>query len=271
MSKSKLTHELGAAPDKDSAPSPVRDSGPPGAAGDSNRRLEMVPPGRLIADKRNARTHSQRQIGQIVRSIERFGFVNPVLIDEANQIIAGHGRVEAAKHLGLHQVPVLRVTHLSADERKAYALADNRLAELAGWDREILAIELQELRELDFDLAAIGFELDDVDIVGNAAEQTGSSQRTAPKTDRGASTPGCAVSRVGDLWLLGGHQLQCGIGTDDSYAAVDAAIRRWQRVAGKSATLAGAGRSFAAIAKERASGAGQDTGPRQPNAKREAA
>jgi ParB-like chromosome segregation protein Spo0J len=223
-----------------------------------DRHIEMIAVNQLKPYNVNARSHAKQQIDQIGASIKQFGFINPILVDAASHIIAGHGRVEAAKRLNLDFVPVLRVTHLSADERRAYALADNRLAELASWDDEILAIELQELRELDFDLAAIGFELDDVDIVGNAAEQTGRGQRTAPKTDRGASISGCAVSRAGDLWLLGGHQLQCGIAGDGSYAAIDAAIQRWQRVAGKSATLAGGNKSFAAIAKERASGAGQD-------------
>lgn len=247
-----------AVPAADSVPSPVANDRWPSEIGDANRRLEMMPPDRLIADQRNARTHSQRQIGQIAQSIERFGFVSPVLIDGANRIIAGHGRVEAAKRLGLDLVPVLRITHLSAAERKAYALADNRLAELAGWDGEILAIELQVLRELDFDLTAIGFELNDVDIVGNDAEQIVSINRTAAKPDRGAGISDRPVSRAGDLWLLGGHQLQCGIGTNDSYAAVDAAIRCWQRATGRSTTLGAGGKSFAAIAKERASGVRQE-------------
>jgi ParB-like nuclease domain len=232
-----------------------------------DRHIEMRAIEALKPSKTNARSHSKQQLEQIARSIDRFGFVNPVLIDEANQIIAGHGRVEAAKRLGLDHVPVLRVTHLSTAERKAYALADNRLAELAGWDAEILAIELQELRELDFDIAAIGFELDDVDIVCNETEKTGN--QIVRKTDRGPRTSGRLVSGAGDVWLLGPHQLRCGdAGDDASYAPIDGAIQHWQRVAGQSATLADSGKSFAAIAKERASSAQRGS---RASAKREAA
>jgi hypothetical protein len=258
MSKSKITEELGAAP------------GYPGTAGVSNRRLEMLPPDRLVTDKRNARSHSLQQIGQIARSIERFGFLGPVLIDGANQIIAGHGRVEAAKRLGLDHVPVLRVTHLSTAECKAYAIADNRLAELAGWDAEILAIELHELRELDFDIAAIGFQLDDVDILCDQAEKSGS--QTAPKADRGTCTSNRPVTRAGDMWLLGHHQLRCGDADNDaSYVAIDAAIERWQRLSGKSAMLGDAGKIFAEVKDERASTVVPDLACRQAAAKREPA
>jgi len=100
----------------------------------------------------NARTHSKRQIEQIARSIERFGFLNPVLIDASGAIICGHGRVEAASRLGLNRVPTLRIEHLSDAEKRAYILADNKLAEKAGWDREILAIELQALVDMDFEI-----------------------------------------------------------------------------------------------------------------------
>jgi ParB-like chromosome segregation protein Spo0J len=100
---------------------------------------------------RNARTHSNKQIRQIAKSIQRFGFCNPVLIDDQGQIIAGHGRVAAAKLLGIKEVPTVKLGHLSDAEKRAYILADNRLAEKAGWDREILAIELQALVSLDFE------------------------------------------------------------------------------------------------------------------------
>jgi hypothetical protein len=235
-----------------------------------DRHIEMRAIEALKPCKSNARSHSKQQLEQIARSIDRFGFVNPVLIDDADQIIAGHGRVEAAKRLGLDHVPILRVTHLLAAERKAFALADNRLAELAGWDAEILAIELQELRDLDFDLTAIGFELDDVDIVCNEPEKADS--QTGSKTDRGPCTSGRPVSGAGDVWLLGPHQLRCGdAGDHASYAAIDGAIQHWQRVAGQSATLADSGKTFAAIAKERASSAQCGSRPSRAPAKREAA
>ena len=113
----------------------------------------------------NARTHSPKQIKQIARSIERFGFNNPVLVDDDDQIIAGHGRVEAAKLLNMKTVPTVRLSHLSETEKKAYILADNRLAEKAGWDNEVLAIELQGLVDLGFDVLLTGFEPAEVDII----------------------------------------------------------------------------------------------------------
>ena len=125
-----------------------RSDSPPEPA--ATEKVEQVPVGQLKPYPNNARTHSPRQIKQIARSIERFGFVNPVLADANGQIIAGHGRVEAAKQLGLTSVPVLRIEHLSPAEIRAYTLADNRLAEKAGWDQEMLAIELQGLNRPRF-------------------------------------------------------------------------------------------------------------------------
>jgi hypothetical protein len=115
-----------------------------------NMQIETLAVETLRPYARNARTHSNKQIRQIATSIERFGFNNPVLIDDQGQIIAGHGRVAAAKLLGIKEVPTVKLAHLSEVEKRAYILADNRLAEKAGWDREILAIELQALVSLDF-------------------------------------------------------------------------------------------------------------------------
>ena len=112
-------------------------------AGDG--RIEVLPVHQLTPYSNNARTHSKKQIRQIAESIRRFGFTNPVLVDDNGQIIAGHGRVEAARLIGLATLPAIRLSHLSPAEKRAYILADNRLAEKAGWDWEILAIELQEL------------------------------------------------------------------------------------------------------------------------------
>ncbi len=117
----------------------------------TTQSIELRPIETLIPYRGNARTHSRAQIRQIAASITAFGFVNPILVDAQDQVIAGHGRLAAAKHLGLTEVPVLPVTHLSAAEKRAYILADNRLAEKAGWDRDILAIELQALVEFDFE------------------------------------------------------------------------------------------------------------------------
>jgi ParB-like chromosome segregation protein Spo0J len=112
------------------------------ARGGPPLHIEMIQVERLTPYAGNARTHSKAQIRQIAKSIERFGYVNPVLVDDSGQIIAGHGRVEAAKLLGIESVPALRLSHLSAADKRAYVIADNRLAEKAGWDRELLAIEL---------------------------------------------------------------------------------------------------------------------------------
>lgn len=112
----------------------------------------------------NARTHSKKQVRQIADSIRRFGFCNPVLIADDNTIITGHGRVEAAKLIGMTEVPVRRLSHLSKDEVRAYILADNKLAENAGWDRELLAIEMQGLIDLDFDIEGLGFSTVEIDL-----------------------------------------------------------------------------------------------------------
>lgn len=119
----------------------------------------------LKAYPKNARTHSAKQIRQIARSIKEFGFTNPILIDEDNNILAGHGRVEAAKLAGLTEVPCLCITHLTPAQKKAYILADNRLAELSGWDNDLLRVELEEINQLDcdWDLTITGFETPEID------------------------------------------------------------------------------------------------------------
>jgi hypothetical protein len=174
-----------------------------------------APIGRLTPYKNNARTHSKKQIRQIANSIKRFGFNNPVLVDDTGEIIAGHGRVEAAMLLGLAGVPILRLSHLSAAEKRAYILADNRLAEKAGWDKEILAIELQSLIDLDFEVEVFGFETPDIDVL---LDQEAESKGTAsgPEDDVPALPAGQAVSRPGDLWVLGPHRLFCGNALEDS-------------------------------------------------------
>jgi ParB-like chromosome segregation protein Spo0J len=126
---------------------------------------------RLRPCSRNGRTHSRRQIRQIADSIRQFGFTNPVLISDEDEIIAGHGRVEAAKLLGMHSVPTLRLSHLDATQRRAYVIADNKLALNAGWDREVLAIELQALVDIDFDVEITGFSLAEVDLLLDEARE----------------------------------------------------------------------------------------------------
>ncbi|MFQ6552647.1 site-specific DNA-methyltransferase [Aestuariibius insulae] len=168
-------------------------------------KIEYRSPEDLSPYARNARTHSSKQIKQIARSIEQFGFTNPVLVTGTGEIIAGHGRVAAAKSLGLDRVPVLELSHLSEAQRRAYILADNKLAELAGWDRDLLAIELQGLIDLDFDLELTGFSLAEIDLT---LEDAGGD--TPPSEIHPARSLGPAVTQPGDLWILGPHRLLCG-------------------------------------------------------------
>lgn len=160
----------------------------------------------------NARTHTDKQIAQIATSIELFSFTNPVLIDDADGIVAGHGRVAAARKLGLAEVPAIKLAHLSEAERRAYVIADNRLAELAGWDHEILAIELQALSDmdLDFDLEITGFETAEIDLLLN--DEDVSDHDPADVVPEPASGP--AVTQPGDVWHLGRHKLVCGDALD---------------------------------------------------------
>jgi DNA modification methylase len=179
-----------------------------------DRRIEITPTNRLTPYRNNARTHSKKQIRQIGDSIRRFGFTNPVLIDDCGQIIAGHGRVEAAKLLGLAAVPAIKVSHLSDTEKRAYILADNRLAEKAGWDREILAIELQALIDLDFEVELIGFEAPYIDMVLDDAAEANSEPPGPEDALPDVPLIGAAVSRLGDVWVLGHHRLLCGNALD---------------------------------------------------------
>lgn len=172
------------------------------------RRIESLKP-----YARNARTHSKKQLKQIAASIERFGFVNPVLIGDDDSIIAGHGRVEAAKLLGHKSVPTLALSHLSDTERRAYILADNKLALNAGWDNELLAIELQGLLDDDFDVDLTGFSIAEIDFIIEDAESA-NPDTGDPTDDEVPDFAGPAVTRMGDLWLLGRHKLICGDAQD---------------------------------------------------------
>ena len=178
--------------------------------------IEHIAPGDLRPWARNARTHSKKQLRQIAQSIETFGFTNPVLIDQANTILAGHGRVEAAKLLGLPAVPCLRIEHMTQAQKRAYVIADNKLALNAGWDEEMLAEELkgllatEDLGDLGFDIGVIGFEIAEIDalVEGLVPEEAGDPEEDV--------VPDLAPRRVspGDLWQLGPHRLTCGDALD---------------------------------------------------------
>lgn len=175
----------------------------------STPTIEMVPVGVLRPYPGNARKHSRKQVRQIADSIKRFGFTNPVLIGDDGEIVAGHGRVMAAKELGLKEVPTVRLSHLSPEERRAYVLADNKLALNAGWDSEILAIELQALIDIDFDVTLTGFSLAEVDLTLDQAKEASMEGNDNP-ADQIPEPAGVAVSQQGDLWVLGRHRLLCG-------------------------------------------------------------
>lgn len=160
----------------------------------------------LTSNPRNARTHSKAQIQQIAASIEEFGFVNPVLIDGDGQIIAGHGRVEAAKLLKLKDVPVLRIEHMSEAQKRAYVIADNQLALRAGWNDEILAIELQALTDLEFDVSLTGFDMGEIDQIIGTLEIADSDE----DADISEPASGPALTQADDVWQIGPHRLICG-------------------------------------------------------------
>jgi DNA modification methylase len=171
----------------------------------------------LKPNARNARTHSKKQIRQIADSIAAFGFVVPILVDEAGVIVAGHGRHAAAKLLGLEQVPVIKVEGLSEATRRALALADNKVAENAGWDRELLAAELPELAEIlieeGLDISITGFAPVEIDQIATDFEEDTSDPADTVDPDWAKAAP---VTRPGDLWQLGHHRILCGDARDQS-------------------------------------------------------
>ena len=174
----------------------------------SNLSIETRAISALKPYANNPRTHSQKQIKQIAESIKTFGWTNPILVDDDDGVIAGHGRLAAAKLLKVGDVPVIRLSNMTAAQKRAYVIADNKLAENAGWDSEILAIEFQGLLEMDlgFSIETIGFDTAEIDLLIADA-----SKNNAPE-DESTPTPSNAppTSRLGDLWLLGRHRLFCG-------------------------------------------------------------
>jgi DNA modification methylase len=173
------------------------------------KSVEWLETATLIPYAKNSRTHSDAQVAQIAGSIKEFGFNNPVLIDEDNGIIAGHGRVLAAQKLGLQAVPCIRLAHLSDTQRKAYVIADNRLALNAGWDDQMLTIELQELNAESFDLSLLGFEADELNALLNPIKET----EGLTDEDAVPEVPKEPKTKPGDIYKLGRHKLMCGDST----------------------------------------------------------
>lgn len=183
--------------------------------------IEHLATDALIPYARNSRTHSAEQVAQLARSIEQFGFTNPVLIDEHNTLIAGHGRVMAAQRLGLAQVPAIRLTHLSDAQRRAYVIADNQLALQAGWDMATLAREVEDLMEAQFDVDLLGFGEDELAalLAEHGTEEESGGSGGSGDEDAAPEPPAHPVTVLGDVWLLGKHRLMCGDST--SMDAVD--------------------------------------------------
>jgi len=170
--------------------------------------LEYIALETLIPYARNSRTHSDAQVAQIAASIREFGFTNPILIDAEGGIIAGHGRTMAARKLGLDEVPCIRLKNLTDAQKKAYIIADNKLALNAGWDDEMLKVELTELKDLDFDLSLIGFDADELANLLEPEQVDGLTDE-----DDVPEAPETPVTVEGDVWILGNHRLMCGDST----------------------------------------------------------
>ncbi len=173
-------------------------------------KIEQWPTGKLLPYARNARTHSEEQVAQIAASIVEFGFTNPILAGSDGIIVAGHGRLTAAQKLGLEVVPVVVLDHLTPTQRRALIIADNRIAENAGWDDAMLRVELDALRDDDFDLSLTGFDADALaDLYEGDEGDTGQTG-----DDEVPESQDAVISRPGDVWLLGGHRVLCGDATD---------------------------------------------------------
>ena len=174
----------------------------------TTERFEKVNIDRLVPYARNARTHSKEQILQLRASLREFGFVNPVIVDKDLNVIAGHGRILAAKEEGITEVPCVLAEHLTEAQKRAYIIADNRLALNAGWDAEMLSVELADLQAADFDVSLLGFNDAELNKLLSVAEDVKEDD-----LDLEGELAKPAITKAGDLWLLGHHRLVCGDST----------------------------------------------------------
>ena len=172
-------------------------------------QIEYFEIDRLIPNARNARTHSTEQIAEIAGSFQAFGFMSVVFVDEKDSILAGHGRVLAARLLGLDRVPVIVVRHLSEAEKRAFAIADNKIALNAGWNDALLRVELESLKHEGVDLDLVGFSEEELSALVDGLERSSSYDRD----DTVPALASDAVTRIGDIWVLGSHELACGDAT----------------------------------------------------------
>ena len=165
-------------------------------------KVQEVALTKLVKYENNAKKHPQEQIDLLVRSINEYGFINPCLIDKDFKVIAGHGRIEAAKQIGMDTVPCLFVEGLTEAQYKAYVLADNKLTEMGEWDMDLVMSELQDLQDMDFDISLTGFEMPDIETDIEVIE------------DEVPEPPKEAKTKVGEIWQLGSHRLMCGDATN---------------------------------------------------------
>jgi len=173
-------------------------------------QIVMRDPSGLKAYEGNARKHGEKQLAQLVASIRTFGFVVPVLVDANGMILAGHGRVEAARRIGLKAIPTLEVSHLTDAQKRAFIIADNKLAELSSWDKDILKVELKFLSDVDFEVETTGFSTAEIDIMFDPPADT----KVSPDDELPDVPQGPAVTQPGDVWVMGQHRLICGDSTD---------------------------------------------------------
>ena len=166
------------------------------------QEMQQVEISKLVPYANNSRTHNEKQIKKLQSSLREFGFVNPILIDRDFNIIAGHGRVFAAKEDGIKTVPCVFVDHLTEAQKKAYIIADNRLAEDAGWDKDLLSIELENLKELDFDVDLLGFDAAELNTLLNSAEDVKEDNFDVEEELKNPN-----ITEQGDVWILGRHKL----------------------------------------------------------------
>jgi hypothetical protein len=177
------------------------------ASGSDRLLVEYRPATSLIPYARNARTHSEKQVAEIAASIREFGWTNPILVDGENGIIAGHGRLLAARKLGISEVPVIELAGLTEAQKRAYVIADNKLALNAGWNNELLALEFGDLESLGFDLSLTGFDELEIAAIGSLADAGLTDPDDIPET------PEQPTSLLGGVWILGKHRLICGDST----------------------------------------------------------
>ncbi len=195
----------------------MKSSNPTSLAAPLSLAVTYHPPEALQPHPTNPRQHKPRQIKLLAKSIQSFGFVVPLVVNQDNQLIAGHARLEAAKSLGLEQVPVIRLEHLTPEQAKALMIADNRLAELSSWDSELLATHLKDLSVLDlnFDLEATGFTVGEIDLQIESLAASAKASKDDP-ADQFSVAQGPAVTHLSDVWVLGAHRVFCGNALDSA-------------------------------------------------------